>query len=75
MSKDVAGWALVYVGISVGIGLTGGILIGLLLKTIERAVMHFNDAEFYQPSPYGLRVNRSEKYVDRANRVTKNHHQ
>jgi hypothetical protein len=31
-NKDVAGWSLVYVGISVGIGLVGGIIIGLLLK-------------------------------------------
>jgi hypothetical protein len=31
-----AGWALVYVGISVAIGLIGGLIVGLLLKLVER---------------------------------------
>jgi hypothetical protein len=74
-SKDVAGWALVYVGVSVAIGLIGGILIGLLLKLVEKAaVKYFDDSEFYRSAAYGLREIRSEKYVDRGDPVPHYHH-
>lgn len=74
-SKDVAGWSLVYVGISVGIGLLAGILIGLLLKVLEKKnIKSFDDSEYYKSSSYGLREIRSEKYIDNADPVTKNNH-
>lgn len=74
-NKDVAGWSLVYVGISVGMGLLAGILIGLLLKAVEKvSVRHFDDSEFYKSSSYGLRDIRSSsvKYLDHADPVRNN---
>lgn len=76
-SKDVAGWSLVYVGISVGVGLVGGILVGLLLKSLEKgSIKNFDDSEYFKSSSYGLREIRSasEKYLDHAAPVARNQH-
>lgn len=49
---DVAGWSLVYVGISVGIAAASGLFIGLLLKCLEREVVReFDDENIFVPLP------------------------
>jgi ammonia channel protein AmtB len=49
---DVAGWSLVYVGISVGIAALSGLFIGLLLKCLEREVVReFDDENIFVPLP------------------------
>lgn len=74
----MAGWSLVYVGISVGIGLVAGILIGLLLKALEKVKMkNFDDSEYFKSSSYGLRKimsSNEKKYVDHTDPVTRNNH-
>ena len=56
--KDSAGWVLIYVGISFGISLVGGILIGAFLKCIERKRFRFfDDGELFKSGNYGLRSN------------------
>jgi hypothetical protein len=55
-NADSAGWALVYVGVSMGIGLAAGLLVGLLMKAIERPTCkYFDDAETFKGGAYGLR--------------------
>ncbi len=57
-NMDAAGWVLAYVGISIGISLLGSILIGLLLKCIDRKKLRlFDDGELFKSGYYGLRVN------------------
>lgn len=42
---DSVGWLLVYVGVSAGIGLVGGLVIGLIMKFIEqKSTKSFDDA-------------------------------
>jgi hypothetical protein len=53
---DSIGWVLVYVGISMGIGLVGGVIMGLFLSVFNRIISHhFDDSEFFRVSVYGLR--------------------
>jgi hypothetical protein len=55
-NKDVVGWALVYVGVSAGIGLISGLLVGLVMKFIERpSIKTFDDSELFKGGIYGLR--------------------
>lgn len=51
---NVVGWSLVYVGVSVGIGLVGGLLSSLLLYLFERKKRNYNDWNLFTLS-YELR--------------------
>nr|BAK01027.1 predicted protein [Hordeum vulgare subsp. vulgare] len=54
---DVAGWALVYVGVSIAIALLGGLVMGIVLKLLARDnSRNFDDGEYFMLSAYGLRI-------------------
>lgn len=55
-NKDTIGWILVYVGVSMGIGLFSGIFISLLLKISERILhKYFDDSDIFRIGAFGLR--------------------
>lgn len=55
-NKNIAGWVLVYVGVSAGIGLVSGLVIGLLVKFIDQpSIKSFDDSELFKSGIYGLR--------------------
>lgn len=49
---DIAGWSLVYVGISIGIALVSGIVLGAILRIFQREVIReFDDENIFVPLP------------------------
>lgn len=55
-SKDVAGWALSYVGVSVAIGLISGLAVGALMWIMGKpSGKNFDDTELFRSGVYGLR--------------------
>lgn len=55
-SKDSAGWALAYVGVSAAIAAIAGLVIGLLLRSIDRSFSrNYDDNEIFKAGVFGLR--------------------
>lgn len=53
---DVAGWALVYVGVSAAIAAISGLLIGYILRLIDRPnIRNYDDSEAFKAGVFGLR--------------------
>ncbi len=66
-NSDNAGWILIYVGISVGIALASGLVIGLLLRAFQTEhIREFDDENIFVPLPglYDEEYNRSRVRVD-----------
>jgi predicted membrane protein len=58
ITKDIAGWILIYVAISIGIALLGSLIIGALIKCLSRKKLrYFDDSELFKSGNYGLRGN------------------
>jgi H+/Cl- antiporter ClcA len=65
-NKDVAGWSLIYVGISLAVALVAGLIVGLLMKFFERTTTrYYEDNEFFKSASYGLREPIQAPHQDR----------
>jgi hypothetical protein len=65
-NKNVAGWSLIYVGISLAVALVAGLIVGLLMKFFERTTTrYYEDNEFFKSASYGLREPIQAPHQDR----------